>query len=172
MKPGANAGFSFWRHSNYFPRMAKKRKTKRPRDPRPLWKQALDLNVMRRLPFWMLAFATILIANHAPYGRKSYDFNWDLSWETIEFSIWKPLHIVACALLMVLGVLAYKWKHWPVAAVLTMAVGFSWEIAQTTVAGHNARIADLIPDLMGVVLGWLIVEGIRHAMMPDDYIFG
>jgi VanZ family protein len=150
----------------------RKQKAKHPRDPRPLWKQALDLNVMRRLPFWMLAFASILVAHRAPYGRKPFEFNLDLSWETIEFSIYKPLHILVCALLMVLGVLAYRWKHWPVAAVLTMTVGLCWEIAQSTVVGHNARLADLVPDFMGVVLGWLIVEGIRHAMKPDDYIFG
>jgi VanZ family protein len=145
---------------------------KNSKDHRPLWQQALDLNVMRKLPFWMLAFASILVAFHAPYGRKPFYFNWDLSWEMIEFSIYKPLHIVACALLMVLGVLAYQWKRWWLAAVLTMLVGLGWEIAQTTVAGHNARIADLIPDFLGVVLGWLIVEGIRHAMLPDDYLFG
>ena len=152
----------------------KKRRTtkKRPRGARSFWKQALDLDVMRKLPFWMLAFATILIANHAPYGRKPYDFNFSLSWETLEFSIYKPLHVVACALLMVLGVIAYKWERWWVAAILTMTVGLSWEIAQMNVAGHSARLADLIPDFFGVALGWLIVEGLRHAMKPDDYLFG
>jgi VanZ family protein len=150
----------------------KQRKAKRSRGPHPFWKAAFDLNVMRKLPFWMLAFATILVANHAPYGRKPYDFNFSLSWETLEFSIYKPLHIIAAALLMVLGVIAYKWERWWVAAVLTMAVGLSWEIAQMNVAGHSARLADLIPDFFGVVLGWLIVEGLRHAMKPEDYLFG
>lgn len=150
----------------------KKKRTTQSRETRPYWKQALDINITRKLPFWMLAFATIMVANHAPYGRKPFDFNWSLSLETIEFSIYKPLHIIACALLMVLAVLAYKWKHWPFAAILTMTVGFSWELAQSTVIGHNARLADLIPDFLGVVLGWLIVEGIRHAMLPDDYLFG
>ncbi len=137
-----------------------------------LWKQALDLELIRKLPFWMLAFASVLIAYHAPYGRKPYDFDWDLSWAAIEWSLYKPLHIAGCALLMVLGVLAYRWKRWWLAATLTMLVGLSWEFAQTTVAGHYARIADLAPDFLGVVLGWLIVEGIRHAMKPEDYLFG
>lgn len=152
--------------------MTKNKKAKRKRDTRPLWRQALDLNIMRRLPFWMLALASILIATHAPYGRKPYEFNWDISWDSIVFSAIKPLHILGCAALMVLGVLAYKWKRWWLAAALTMTIGFTWELAQTTVVGHYARIADLVPDFIGVVLGWLIVEGIRHAMMPDDYIFG
>jgi hypothetical protein len=149
-----------------------KGKAKRNRDPRPLWQQARDLNVMRKLPFWMLALASILIAYHAPYGRKPYDFDWNYSWAAIEWSLYKPLHIAGCAALMVLGVLAYKWKRWWLAALLTMLVGLAWEFAQTTVAGHYARIADLAPDLVGVALGWLIVEGIRHAMKPEDYLFG
>jgi len=134
--------------------------------------QALDLDVMRKLPFWMLAFASIMIAYRAPYGRKPFEFNLDMSWDSILFSAFKPLHILGCATLMVAGVLAYKWKRWWLAALLTMAVGLGWEIAQTTVSGHHARIADLIPDFLGVVLGWLIVEGIRHAMQPEDYLFG
>lgn len=152
--------------------MAKKKKSKSARNGRPIWKQALDLNVMRKLPFWMLAFASILIANHAPYGRRPAEFDWDISWASIEWSLYKPLHILVCALLMVLGVLAYKWRHWWLAALLTMLVGLGWEIAQMTVAGHNPRLADLAPDFIGVVLGWLIVEGIRHAMQPEDYLFG
>ncbi len=134
--------------------------------------QALDLDVMRKLPFWMLAFASILIAYRAPYGRKPFEFNLDMSWDSILFSAFKPLHILGCAALMVAGVLAYKWKRWWLAALLTMIVGLSWEIAQTTVSGHHARIADLVPDFLGVVLGWLIVEGVRHAMQPDDHLFG
>ncbi len=150
----------------------KQQKAKQQHNARPLWKQALDINVMRQLPFWMLAAASILIAHHAPYGRKAYDFNWDMSWAAIEWSLYKPLHIAGCALLMVLGVIAYQWKRWWLAALLTMLVGLSWEFAQATVAGHYARIADLAPDFLGVVLGWLIVEGIRHAMKPEDYLFG
>lgn len=158
--------------ADYFPVMAKQKRASRARDPRPLWKQALDLNVMRKLPFWLLAALTMMIAYRAPYGRRPAEFDWDISWASIEWSLYKPLHIAVCALLMVLGVLAYRWKRWWLAALLTMLVGLGWEIAQTTVAGHNPRLADLVPDFLGVVLGWFIVEGIRHAMKPDDYIFG
>ncbi len=148
------------------------RKQQDTREPKPLWRQALDLEVIRQLPFWMLAAASLIAAHHAPYGRKAYEFNWDFSWAAIEWSLYKPKHIATCALLMVLGVLAYKWKRWWLAALLTMLVGLSWEFAQATVAGHYARIADLAPNFVGVVLGWLIVEGIRHAMKPEDYLFG
>jgi VanZ family protein len=132
----------------------------------------LDLEVMRKLPFWLLAALTLMIAYRAPYGRRPPEFDFDMSWDAIVWAAQKPLHIAACALLMVFGVLAYKWKHWWLAALLTMLVGLGWEIAQTTVVGHNPRLADLVPDFLGVVLGWLIVEGLRHAMKPDDHIFG
>jgi hypothetical protein len=147
-------------------------KRKRPRDPRPLWRQALDLNVMRKLPFWMFACVTLLLAYQAPYGRRPPQFNWDLNWDSILYSAQKPVHIAACALLMVLGVMAYKWKRWWLAALLTMLVGLGWEIAQMTVAGHTPRIADLVPNFLGVVLGFFIVEGLRAALAPDRHIFG
>jgi hypothetical protein len=149
-----------------------KKRKKMHRDSRSLRQQAFDLNVMRKLPFWLLATLTMMAAYRAPYGRRPAEFDFDISWEAIVWSLYKPLHIVVCAALMVLGVLAYKWKRWWLAAVLTMLVGLGWEIAQTTVAGHNPRLADLVPDFLGVVLGWLIVEGIRHAMKPEDYLFG
>lgn len=154
--------------------MPQKQKTKsrKPRDPRSYWQQALDLNVMRKLPFWLLAALTLMMAYRAPYGRRPAEFDFDMSWDAIVWAAQKPLHIFACALLMVLGVMAYKWKRWWLAALLTMLVGLGWEIAQTTVVGHNPRLADLAPDFIGVVLGFLIVEGLRHAMKPDDHIFG
>ncbi len=150
----------------------KTRPTKPARSQHSLWHQATDLNVMRRLPFWLLAALTMMIAYRAPYGRRAAEFDFDVSWDAILWAAQKPLHIAACALLMVLGVLAYKWKRWWLAALLTMLIGLGWEIAQTTVVGHNPRLADLVPDFIGVVLGWLIVEGLRHAMKPDDHIFG
>ena len=150
----------------------KKLKSRKPRDPRSYWQQALDLNVMRKLPFWLLAALTLMIAYRAPYGRRPPEFDFDMGWDAMVWAAQKPLHIIACALLMVLGVLAYKWQRWWLAALLTMLIGLGWEIAQTTVVGHNPRLADLVPDFIGVVLGFLIVEGLRHAMKPDDHIFG
>jgi VanZ family protein len=150
----------------------KKQKRKAPRGARSNWREALDLDVLRKLPFWLLAALTLMIAYRAPYGRRPPEFDFDMSWDAIVWALQKPLHIAACALLMVFGVLAYKWERWWLAAVLTMLVGLGWEIAQTTVVGHNPRLADLAPDFLGVVLGWLIVEGLRHALKPDDHIFG
>lgn len=132
----------------------------------------LDLNFMRKLPFWMLAILTTMIAYRAPYGRRPPEFDFDMSWESILWSAQKPVHIAACALLVILGIIAYRWKRWPLVALLTMLVGLGWELAQTTVIGHTPRLADLVPDFLGVVLGLLIAEGLRHAMKPEDHMFG
>lgn len=154
--------------------MTGKKKTKNPRRriSRRLLEHALDFNVMRQLPFWMLAALTIMMAFRAPYGRRPPMFDFDMSWDAIVWAAQKPVHIAACALLMIFGVIAYRWKRWWLAASLTMLIGLLWEMAQTTVVGHTPRLADLVPDFLGVVLGLLIVEGLRHALKPDDYIFG
>jgi hypothetical protein len=150
----------------------KRSKAKASRGLRAAKQGVFDIDFLRLLPFWLLAALSLMIAYRAPYGRRPPEFDFDISLDAILWSLQKPLHIAACALLMVLGVMAYKWKRWWLAAVLTMLVGLGWEIAQTTVAGHNPRLADLVPDFLGVVLGWLIVEGLRHALKPDDHIFG
>jgi hypothetical protein len=148
------------------------RTKRRPKTARSFKEHVFDIDFLRKLPFWLLAALTLIIAYRAPYGRRPPEFDFDMSLAAIVWAIQKPLHIAACALLMVLGVIAYRWKRWWLAALLTMLVGLGWEIAQTTVVGHNPRLADLAPNFIGVVLGWLIVEGLRHALKPDDHIFG
>gem|GEM_PF-4577379 len=34
-----------------------------------------------------------------------------------------------------------------------MGWGWGWELAQSTVIGHQARLADLAPDTVGALLG-------------------
>lgn len=55
-----------------------------------------------------------------------------------------------------------------------MVVGLGWELAETTVVGHHARLIDLAPDLIGtltglafVVLARWIVQRIRNREGSD-----
>lgn len=48
------------------------------------------------------------------------------------------------------------------ALAMTMLVGLGWELAQTTVVGHNARLADLVPDLVAAGACLAIATGLRH----------
>lgn len=58
----------------------------------------------------------------------------------------------ATAMVMVVvfsvAVLAVGSARLRMAFVLTMVVGLAWELAQTTVAGHSARVADLAPNVV------------------------
>jgi VanZ family protein len=62
------------------------------------------------------------------------------------------------AMLFVLAALATGGARLWLAAVLTFLVGVGWEIAQTTVIGHNPRVVDLFPNLVGIALGGLVVS--------------
>ena len=68
-------------------------------------------------------------------------------------SISKLPHIGATALVAVLAVLATGRHRWAMALVLTLLVGWGWELGQTTVLGRTARLADLAPDTLGGMLG-------------------
>jgi len=60
-------------------------------------------------------------------------------------------------MLFVLAVLATGYSRVWLAAVLTFLVGVSWELVQTTVIGHNPRIVDIFPNLVGIAVAWIIV---------------
>jgi VanZ family protein len=55
-----------------------------------------------------------------------------------------------------IAVLATGYSRIWLAAVLTFLVGVSWELVQTTVVGHNPRVVDLFPNLVGIAVGWII----------------
>ena len=112
--------------------------------------------LLRWLPFMVVALLSIVIAAWAPLGRKPFQLDWNLSAATLAFSIQKSPHIVACAVLALLAVVAAGRRRLPLAFALAVLVGAGWELAQTTVVGHAARLADLAPDALGAILGCLI----------------
>jgi len=108
---------------------------------------------MRWVPFALAAFISIALSSEAPLGRKPFHFDWDVSWANLEFSLFKEPHIGASALIGMLAVVALRRGLWSLALLLTVAVGLGWELGQTTVIGHSARLADLLPDALGGALG-------------------
>ena len=42
-----------------------------------------------------------------------------------------------------------------------MLVGVGWELAETTVVGHHARLADLAPDLVAALSALVMTLGLR-----------
>lgn len=116
------------------------------------------------------ALISVGLSFDAPLGRKPFQFSWDVSWASLEFSLFKEPHIGASALIGMLAVVAVRRSRWWLALLLSVAVGLGWEIGQTTVIGHTARIADLLPDAIGGALGvvwgtamlWLAERIRRH----------
>lgn len=111
---------------------------------------------LRWLPFTAAALFSLVMSAMAPDGRRAFHFDWSLTIDALEFSIVKAPHISACAMLALLGVMATGRQRWPVALLLTVAVGAGWELCQTTVIGHHARLSDLAPDTLGAALGCLL----------------
>jgi hypothetical protein len=112
--------------------------------------------MLRWLPFATAALFSIVMSAMAPDGRRTFHIDWSLSMDALEFSIVKAPHISACAVLALLGVMATGRQRWPLALLLTVAVGAAWEICQTTVIGHYARVSDLAPDTLGAAIGCLL----------------
>ena len=111
---------------------------------------------LRWLPFVATALFSLVMSALAPDGRRPFYIDWSLSLDALEFSIFKPQHIGATAVLAFLAVLAASRQRWPVALLLTVAVGAGWELCQTTVIGHYARLSDLAPDTLGALIGCML----------------
>lgn len=109
--------------------------------------------LLRWLPFIAVAVISIAFAAWAPMGRKPFQLEWDLSTPALLFSVQKVPHIAACAMLALLAMLAAGRSRLFLAFALAVLVGGTWELAQTTVVGHTARLADLAPDTVGAILG-------------------
>jgi VanZ family protein len=78
--------------------------------------------------------------------------------EAIANALTKMPHIASMAMLFVLAVLATGYSRIRLAAVLTFLVGVSWELVQTTIVGHNPRVVDLLPIVVGIAIAWIIVS--------------
>jgi VanZ family protein len=112
--------------------------------------------MLRWLPFVVTALFSLLMSAVAPEGRRPFDFDWSLNAAALEFSIVKLPHIGATAMLAFLAVLASGRQRWPMALALTVLIGAGWELCQTTVIGHYARLSDLAPDTLGAFIGCML----------------
>jgi VanZ family protein len=112
--------------------------------------------LIRWMPFILASAFSLFAAAMAPEGRKPFTLDWSLSRAALEFSIVKAPHIGATAVLAFLGVLAAGRERWLTALTLTVLVGWGWELCQTTVIGHHARLSDLAPDSVGALIGCML----------------
>jgi len=129
----------------------------------------LTVRILRIVPFACLAVLSLWVAGRSPLGRKPFQFDWTISGSEVARVVTKVPHLRATSVLFLLATLAVGTNRLLLAFVLTMLVGVGWELAETTVVGHHARLIDLVPDLIGtltalvfVVLARWVVQRIRN----------
>jgi len=92
----------------------------------------------------------------APDGRRPFAIDWQLTEPELAFSLVKAPHIAASGFLALLALLGADRDRWIRPVLWCVLVGAGWELCQTTVIGHTARLADLAPDALGACLGCLL----------------
>lgn len=104
------------------------------------------LRGLRAVPFVAFGAASIWWAARAPQGRKPFTIAFDFSLDALLLALTKWPHMASMAFLYLLALIATGLQRSVLAAALVFGVGVGWELAQLTVIGHNARIADLLPN--------------------------
>ncbi|MHA6617660.1 hypothetical protein [Pseudonocardia sp. DLS-67] len=110
------------------------------------------------MPFLVIGALSAWAAGRAPSGRRSPEFDWTLTWDTALQALSKRPHIVNMLLLFLLAVTAVGVARCRWAATMTFGIGLLWELVQTTAVGQHPRLADLLPDLLGIGIGWFLVR--------------
>ena len=124
--------------------------------------------LLRAIPFVLFAALSLFTAVRAPLGRHRFRVDLSLSWDDLARSITKVQHLRGFAVLLLLAVIAFGTQRLLVAFLATMALGIATELAQATVVGHNARLADLAPDSLGCIISIVVVAGLRRALSPRE----
>jgi VanZ family protein len=119
--------------------------------------------VLRALPFLAGSAISIWVAAQAPEGQKPFAIDLSLSLDLVLHTLTKTRHFAYISVLTALAVVAMGAGRLWLAFSLTMAIGVAWELAQTTVAGRNARIADLAPDIVAGLVCVLIIKVLDGA---------
>lgn len=118
------------------------------------------LQVLRWLPFLVLSGGSLWVANDAPDGRRAPLFDPTLTLDAVANALTKLPHIGSTMVLVLASTLAVGPRRLRLAAAMTLVVSAAWEILQTTVVGHNPRLADLFPNVLGILLGCGLVLGL------------
>jgi VanZ family protein len=85
-----------------------------------------------------------------------------------HFIFFKSLHLLEYAFLAVL--LFYAFLRKKITIIIAYLYALSDEIHQTFVPGRNGRLRDTFIDLIGIILGLIILKQLRK-IKPIDRIF-
>lgn len=115
------------------------------------------LIVARWVPFAVISIASLWASAQTTQGYRDPVFDWDISWPAIANALTKMPHVGSMFMIFLLAALAVGVGRVWLAALLTFVVGIGWEVVQMPTIGNNPRVADLVPDLVGIGIGWVIV---------------
>ena len=89
--------------------------------------------------------------------------------ETVpHFLFFKTLHLLEYAFLAILLFYAFSQKKYTI--IIAYLYALSDEIHQTFVAGRSGRLRDTIIDLIGIILGLIILKQLRK-IKPINRLF-
>ena len=125
----------------------------------------LLVKILRIVPFASLAGLSLWVAGTGGRGRKAFQVDWTISGSELARAVTKVPHLRATAVLFLLATLTVGSNRLLVAFGLTMLVGIGWELAEATVVGHNARLIDLAPDLIGTLTALVFVALARWIVL-------
>ena len=117
--------------------------------------------IARAAPFAAFAALSLFVAPRASRGRHPFQFDLGLSATDIARSAMKLPHLRGYAVLFLLAVVALGVNRLVSALLACTTLGIACELAQATVVGHNARLADLAPNLVGCLVALLLVVAVR-----------
>ena len=133
------------------------------------------LTVLRWLPFIIVGAASLWASARTGHGYRAPVFDWDLTWPAIANALTKLPHVSSMLLIFLLAALATGVGRLRLAAALALVIGVGWEIVQMPTIDNHARLADLVPDLVGIAIGWAAVtlavgtwHRLRQRKMADD----
>jgi hypothetical protein len=120
--------------------------------------------IIHSIPFVAVSALSLWVAGRAPQGRKPFQVDLSLSADDLALSMTKVPHLRSMAIIFLLAALAVGSRRLASAFALTMLVGLGWELAEATVVGHHARLADLAPDLVAAVSALAMILGLRWVV--------
>jgi len=124
----------------------------------------LPLRVTGWTAFMFVSVLSIYVASRAPHGRKPFAIGFSVAPDDLAWSMTKVAHLRSIAVIFLLAVLALGTERLLAAFGLTMLVGIGWELAETTVVGHYARVADLAPNIVSGTVSLAVIAGIRWIL--------
>lgn len=126
--------------------------------------------IVRFVPFLCLVSLSFCVAYGVTTPRKPFDFDLDLSISTLIQSLQKIQHFQASALVFAFAWIALGNRRLLVTLLLTIGVGFAWEVFEATALNHSARISDLAPDIIAAFSSYLLGVLIRRVLSQPTVV--